>query len=130
MLQEELKSGSESNSVQSSVLRTSLKGIIGDQSKETIRLFYSFALVPEDMQCSLHALSYLYVAEEQARRASGAEGGPVFEAADAKIPSLLRVRRWLKQLIDHGLVLGPVKTLLQRTTTNLLENTDGVHRPP
>jgi hypothetical protein len=108
MLQEELKSGSESNSVQSSVLRTSLKGIIGDQSEEIIRLFYSFALVPEDMQCSLQALSYLYVAEEQARRASVAESCPVFEAADAKIPSLLRVRRWLKQLIDHGLVLGPV----------------------
>eukprot|EP01043_Picozoa_sp_COSAG02_P045312 COSAG02_NODE_4130_length_5740_cov_3.273888_4_plen_669_part_00 len=83
------------------IIATSLKGIKGASSEEVLSLFHSLALLAEDAQCALDVVPVLFHAETML---SGGGG----DLCDAKPPSLIRIRKWLKVLIDRSLVLGPI----------------------
>ena len=78
------------------IIATSLKGIKGPATKQIITLFKAMALLPEDQAVPVEVLPLLFQAE-----ADGAE-------SMQKQPSLLRVRKFLKTLIDRSLILGTV----------------------
>ena len=80
------------------IIATSLKGIKGPATKQIITLFKAMALLPEDQAVPVEVLPLLFQAE-----ADGAES-----MQGQKQPSLLRVRKFLKTLIDRSLVRLPV----------------------
>jgi hypothetical protein len=80
------------------IISTSLKGIKGPSSKQVIALFKAMALIPEDQTCPVEMMPLIYQAEADGAAATRGQ----------KQPSLLRVRKFLKALIDRSLVLGTV----------------------
>ena len=76
------------------------------------------------------ALAAKVAAATGADEATGAEAAvPDDGRRDILVAGAGDVRHILKTMAEQR--KRPVKkTLLQRTTVNLLENTDGVHRPP
>jgi hypothetical protein len=93
-LNEEFEAGGQGRSMEESVIAASLRGIGGRHRTQTLALFRAMALLPEDVTAPLEVLAMIYEAE-----VSGGGGSD-------KRPTLLHVRRWLKQLVDRSLVLG------------------------
>ena len=84
----------QKHSREEGIITTSLKGIKGAAASEILTLFKSLALLAEDAQCALDVIPVIF----------HAEAGD----AAAKPPSLIRIRKWLKVLIDRSLILGPI----------------------
>eukprot|EP01051_Picozoa_sp_SAG22_P004183 SAG22_NODE_218_length_14885_cov_24.733699_4_plen_740_part_00 len=92
VLKEELRE-SHSGGVEEGTIRASLKGLKGSaQQQANVRsLLNMFALVPEDTQCPLDVMLLMFNA--------------VHESASA---SMMHIRKWLRILINHSLVLGTI----------------------
>jgi hypothetical protein len=78
--------------VEEQVIAASVKRIPSKIQKQVLKLFLSFAMIPEDTHVPLDVLGMLYDAQ----------------ADDSKPISRLHVRKYLKVLIDRSLVLGTV----------------------
>ena len=94
-MKEEFADGSR-QSVEDTVILTSLKSITGTHKDNVITLFKCLALVPEDTVVPLDALAMIF------------EAGASTDEKPVKRPSILSIRRWLKVLIERSLVLGTV----------------------
>lgn len=116
-----------------------------------IKLFYAFALVPEDTVVPLEILGMIYATSTSNSNSNGSNsnGSSTAVAAadvDAAPPRLL-IRKWLKMLIDRSLVLGTVDRpqlhdivgeflIAQFTTAEMkaaqkrIVNAFRAHRPP
>lgn len=92
LLKDELAAAA-GDSVEESVIRASVKALPKKIRRQVVQMFVSFALIPEDVVLPLPVLGMIY-------EACGAVGDePV---------SRLRIRQYLKVLIDRSLVLGTV----------------------
>ena len=94
MMEDEFSDTGQDDSMEERVIRTSLSGIKGPHRDNVLRLFYAFAIVPEDTRTPIEMVRMLFEAES--------------ETPLPKPPSLINVRRWLKVLIDRSLILGTV----------------------
>ena len=133
ILQEEFAAGGQQQTVEESVISTNLKSIKGPQRQQICNLFYSLALVPEDVRCPLDVVAVVYEAANDILNAknmddpgggggSGGGGGGVGGGGgggrgDDEVvkvrsqPSRLHIRKWLKVLINQSLVMGSVDAL-------------------
>jgi hypothetical protein len=84
----------QKHSREEAIIATSLKGVKGAAASDILTLFKSMALLAEDAQCALDVIPIIF----------HAEAGDT----DAKPPNLIRIRKWLKVLIDRSLILGPI----------------------
>jgi hypothetical protein len=98
-LQDEFSTGGQQQTVEEVVIRTTLKSIKGVDQKEVINLFYSLALIPEDVRCPLDIVSIVFESATTVRNESNVK---------QQQPSRLQIRKWLKLLIDRSLVMGSV----------------------
>ena len=101
LLEEELKDPFGSMSVEASVIRVSIKAIPKKIRANVVRLFYAFALIPEDTPVPLPVLGMIFDACGNPTPAHGTATGKT-------TVSRLQARRYLKILIDRSLVLGTV----------------------
>ena len=92
LLEDEMNDPEGSLSIEESVIRASIKAIPAKIQKQVTQLFHGFALVPEDTHVPLPVLGMIY-------DAYGKTTVPL---------SRMRVRKFLKVLIDRSLVLGTV----------------------
>ena len=95
LLDEELESAHGGVSIEEGVIRCSIKAIPGKLRGAVTQLFHGFALVPEDTHVPLGVLGNIF----DACNPSDVAARPV---------SRLRVRHYLKVLLDRNLVLGTV----------------------
>lgn len=94
LLREEFSESDQECSMEERIIRTSLNAIAGPHRADILRLFNAFAVTPEDMQLPIEVIAALFEAES--------------ETPLAKPPSIWKIRKWLKVLIDRSLVLGTV----------------------
>ena len=62
---------------------------------QVLTLFKSLALLAEDAQVALDVVPMIFFVEAD-------------DESLTKPPSLIRIRKWLKILIDRSLILGPI----------------------
>eukprot|EP01051_Picozoa_sp_SAG22_P002544 SAG22_NODE_115_length_19315_cov_10.458368_5_plen_1113_part_00 len=91
-------------SVEETVIATSVRGITGPQRANILTLFKCFALLREDCECPPEVLQMLFEALAASEQASAYD-----ELVDSKKPSPLQLRRWLKILHDRSLVIGHIE---------------------
>lgn len=89
-IKNEFEQSDQTKSIGERIIATSLKSLKGPESQHIIALFRAMALIPEDQQCPLEVLPLLLQAD----------------SVGEKRYSVLRVRKWLKKLLDRSLVLG------------------------
>eukprot|EP01050_Picozoa_sp_SAG11_P000360 SAG11_NODE_10_length_27955_cov_15.365235_12_plen_316_part_00 len=99
MLKDEFAENDNRQSMEETVIATSIKAIKGSQRENIIQLFKSLALVAEDTACPLSITAMVFEACESTEPAM---------AQRSIRPSITQTRRWLKALIDRSLVLGTV----------------------
>lgn len=100
VLKQEFAEGGQAQSMENSIIRSSLRAVKGSKQAEVIQLFKAFALVAEDTSPPLAILELMFVAT-----------GDGLDATKSKLrraPPRLMLRSWLKILIDRSLVLGSV----------------------
>eukprot|EP01050_Picozoa_sp_SAG11_P002065 SAG11_NODE_100_length_16863_cov_12.374911_7_plen_686_part_00 len=91
-IKDEFGQSDQTKSIEERIIATSLKSLKGPESQQIIALFHAMALIPEDQQCPLEVLPLLLEAHSVGERRR----------------SVLRVRKWLKKLLDRSLVLGTI----------------------
>ena len=103
MLQDEFEQNGQTRTIEESVIAASLRSIGGARRENIVNLFMAMALIPEDVFAPLDILAMIYEAE-----VSGNDSDGRGSVGGSHRPSLLKLRRWLKILIDRSLVLGTV----------------------
>eukprot|EP01052_Picozoa_sp_SAG31_P021339 SAG31_NODE_1645_length_7652_cov_2.069906_4_plen_267_part_00 len=95
MMKEEFADGSR-QSVEETVILTSLKSVSGSHKDNVTSLFKCLAIVPEDTIVPLDILGLMF------------QAGCSTDEKPASRPRIMMIRRWLKVLIERSLVLGTV----------------------
>lgn len=98
---------SAARTAEDNIIATSLKAIRGPQQDNIRLILRAFGLIPEDCRIPLSMLQW------------------VVEAEGGFKPSILNLRRWIKQLIDRSLCLGPVDT--PSVHDLILDHATGLH---
>jgi hypothetical protein len=103
LLHTELNDPDGDLSIEESVIRASIKSIPTKVRKQVTRLFYGFALVPEDMHVPLPVLGMIFDVCGNVN-----DGKSSKKSSTNKPISRMHIRNYLKVLINRSLVLGTV----------------------
>lgn len=95
LMKDEFADGSR-QSVEDTVILTSLKSITGTHKDNVTSLFKCLAIVPEDTIVPLDMLAMIY------------QAGCSTDEKPVNRPKIIMIRRWLKVLLERSLILGTV----------------------